>query len=107
MGQGPDGDIVDPGGRHLRDALKAHVARGFQSHAALSHAHRLAQSVRVHVVQQDHVGTAFIQHLGQLIQPVHLDLDPDHVRGACLNGLQHGTDAAACRDVIVLDQDRV
>ena len=46
-----------------------------------------AESVRAHVVEQDRIGTD-LQHLIQLIEGIHLDLDLDEMADSCARPLQ-------------------
>src|SRR5437764_7682914 len=49
-------------------------------------------------------GETSVQHLAELMQRVHLDLDLDQVAGGRLGALEHGADAAGHRNVVILDQ---
>ena len=99
--------VIDAGARDLGDVVQRDAARSLERESSRNQIHRVAQGVRVHVVEQHRVGDPDRDDLAQLIERIDLDLDLDEMAGGGLRAFEHGPDAAGDRDVIVLDQDRV
>ncbi len=97
---------IDPGRGDGRRGLGRDAARRLGHGAPADAAHRLAQGVVIHVVQQHYIDAGG-QRLVELRQRVDLEFDLDHVadrRAGARQGLSH---AAGEGHVVVLDQHRV
>ena len=79
---------------------------GFHHRPVTDHVHTFLHGLRRHVVQHDHIGTAF-HCLSGLLQAFHLDFDFRHVAGVGFGPCQGFLHAAGHGDVVVLDQDGV
>src|SRR5207302_101981 len=99
--------IVDAGCGDRGDVVERDAPRCFGHEAAGYQFDRLPHGGDVHVIEQHRIGETSVQHLAELMERVHLDLDLDQVTGGRLGALEHGADAAGDRDVVVLDQHSV
>ena len=105
VGQGPDGDEVDPGLGHLAGPLQGQASRRLQAGAAGGEPDRLGHGRRVHVVEQDAVA-AGVEQGAELVEVGDLDLDREVGVGRPDGGV--GRHHAAGGDhVVVLDHRHV
>src|SRR5579872_3139971 len=99
-------DVVDAGLRDSSDASERDASGRLKRRASTDEGDGSFEIVCRHVVQQDysHPDT---QRLLELFQRVHFKLDFRHMAQPAAGTLDRRSDAATCRNVIVLDQNRV
>src|SRR5512140_1126993 len=106
MGQGADGDKIDPRLGDGADAVEGHVPGGLERHAAPDEGDRLVHRLVRHVVEHDQIGAGG-QGLADLEEAGRLDLDADPRADPGPGAADGFADAPDEAQVIVLDQDHV
>jgi hypothetical protein len=105
VGEGADGQEVDPGLGHRPGPFQGDATRRLGTGPPAAGLHRLGHRAQLHVVEQQQVA-AEVEGLGDLVEGLHLDLEGQAGAGRPRR-LDGPAQAARRLDVVVLDQQGV